>query len=87
MEIVFVSLAAFGGAVVNGLLGWSKSTEKFDFRKFLPTFLKAVLAGAGIAIGYPIVATLGFWPGIVGAFLTGAGLDVLVHNVAGTIKK
>lgn len=87
MEIVYVALAAFGGAVVEGLLGWAKSTEKFDFRKFLPTLLRAAGTGGGIAMAYPLVQTAGFWPGIVTAFLTGAGVDVLWHNVAGTIKK
>ncbi len=87
MDIWYVALAGFGGAVVEGLLGWAKSAEGFDFRKFLPTLLRGIATGGGIAMAYPIIEAVGFWPGMVGAFLTGAGVDVLWHNVAGTIKK
>ena len=86
MNIVWISLAGFGGALVAGILGYMKDGGEFDPKKFLPTFLRAVLAGGGIAVAYPLI-DMGLGPALVGAFLTGAGLDVTWHRLAGTVKK
>ena len=87
MNILYVALAGFGGAVVAGLLGWYKSGENFDPKKFLPTFLRALLAGGTIAVSYPLIETLGFGTALIGAFLVGAGFDDVWHKLAGTIKR
>ena len=87
MDIVWISLAGFGGAVVNGLIGWHKNGVPFDAQKFLPTFLRALLSGGTLAIPYPLVDTLGLPTALVGAFLAGAGFDDVWHRLAGTIKK
>jgi len=86
MEILYVSLAAFGGGVGAGLLGWLEKGTDFSGRKFLPTVLRAAVAGGVIAISYPFVESMGLWAGLIGAFLAGAGIDVLGHRVAGSIK-
>ena len=85
MFIVFVALAATVGAIVAGLLGWFGSGEKFNSRKFWPTILRAVIAGGIVAVSYPLIETLGLWTGLIGAFLTGAGVDVLGNRLAGSI--
>ena len=85
MDTVYIAVAGFGGAVVEGLLGWAKSGENFSFRKFFPTLLRAIGTGGAIAMTLPLVQIPGLAPGLIGAFLTGAGVDVLWHNAAGTI--
>ena len=87
MNIMWISLAGFAGGVVSGLLGYLKTGEAFDSRKFLPTFLRALIAGATLAITYPLVEQLGLATALVGAFLAGAGFDDVWHRIAGTIKK
>ena len=86
MTIVYVALAAFGGGIIAGLLGWLESHEGFSFRKFLPSILRAFVAGGIVAISYPFLETMGLWVGLIGAFLTGAGIDVLGHRISGSMK-
>ena len=85
MEIVWFSLAGFGGALLSGIAGWWKSGAKFDAAKFFPTFFRALVAGGGIALAYPFIE-MGLWTGLVAAFLTGAGVDVAVHRGVGAIQ-
>lgn len=80
-----IPLAAFGGGVVSALLGWMSSKENFVARKFGTSLLRAALAGGVVAASYPLLgeATM---PVIIGAFLAGAGIDVTLHRVAGSVK-
>jgi len=87
MNVFYVGLAAFGGGVVSGLLGYIKAGEPFEPKKFMPTFLRSLLAGGTIAISYPLIQELGLGTAIVGGFLAGAGFDDVWHRLAGTIKK
>lgn len=87
MNIVYVALAGFAGGIANGLIGWAKSGEPFDFRKFLPTFLRAGGAGVLLVISEPLIQTLALWPAVIGAFFASAGFDDVWHRLAGTIKK
>jgi hypothetical protein len=82
MEIVYVALSAFGGGIIAAFLGWLGSGEKFSFLKFLPSILRAMLAGGVIAVSYPLMATANIWALLIGAFLTGAGIDVTLHRLA-----
>ena len=82
----FLTLAAFGGGLASGLLGFIESGEPFSGRKFLPTVLRSALAAGIVAFSYPFIE-LGFWPGIVAAGLAGAGVDVIGHRMAGSIGK
>jgi len=84
MEI-YLAIAAGVGGIASGVLGWLKSGEPFNHRKFLPTVLRSAVAGVGVGFVAPFVE-IGFWPGIVGAFLTGAGFDVALHRATGSIK-
>ena len=86
MLVFYVALAAFGGGIVAGVLGWLESGEAFTPRKFWPTVLRALIAGGLVAVSYPLIETLGIWPILIGAFLTGAGVDVLGHRLATSIK-
>lgn len=88
METIWIGLAAGGGAIGAGLLGWLGSKgESFSARKFFATFIRAAIAGGGIALTYPFIEQMGFYAGLIGAFLSGAGVDVLAHRVAGTMKQ
>lgn len=85
MEGLYLGIAAGIGGIVSGFLGWQASHEPFNPHKFFPTFLRSAGAGLGVAFASPLVE-MGFWPGITGAFLAGAGVDVALHRIAGTIN-
>lgn len=87
MGIVFVALSAFVGGLAAGLLGWLEKKSKWSAVKFLPTLIRSVIAGGGIAISYPFLEDMGLWPAVIAAFLVGAGVDVLGHRVAGSTGK
>ena len=86
MGIVYVSLAAFGGGIVAALLGWLESGENFIARKFASSVLRALVAGAGFAVGYVTIGEAVTIIGLVIAFLAGAGVDVLGKRIAGSLK-
>ena len=83
MSVIYLVIAAFGGGVVAGLLGWLEKGTPFTVIKFLPTVLRALIAAGVVAASYPFIETMGFWAGLVGAFLAGAGVDVVGHPIAG----
>jgi hypothetical protein len=85
MEQVFISLAASGGAIAAGLIGWFESGEPFVARKFWPTLLRAAIAGGVVAFSYPFVEMVGLWTGLTAAFFAGAGVDVLGHRLVGAV--
>ena len=86
MGILYVSLAAFGGGIVAALLGWLESGENFIARKFASSVLRALVAGGVFAIGYVTMGEAVTIMGLVIAFMAGAGIDVVGHRVAGSIK-
>jgi hypothetical protein len=85
MGILYVSLAAFGGGIISALLGWMESGENFIARKFGASVLRALLAGGAFAATYSIVGGVSLVD-IVIALLAGAGVDVVLHRIAGSIK-
>ena len=88
VEVIWIGLAAVAGAVGSGLLGWiGNKGESFSARKFLPNLIRAVIAGGTLALTFPFIEEMGFYAGLVGAFLSGAGVDVVAHRVAGTMKQ
>jgi len=87
METIWIGVAASIGAIGAGLLGWlGQKGEPFSGRKFMANVIRAAIAGGGIALAYPLIEQMGFYGGLVGAFLSGAGIDVIGHRLAGTIK-
>ena len=87
MEVVYIGAAAAIGAVGAGLLGWlGKKGEPLSARKLVPNLIRATIAGATIALAYPFIEQMGFYPGLAAAFLSGSGVDVLAHRVVGTMK-
>ena len=86
MEILYVSLAAFGGGIVAALLGWLKSGESFVARKFASSVLRALIAAALFAVSYATLGEAITMMSLVIAFLAGAGVDVVGHRIAGSVK-
>lgn len=85
MNTVWIAVAAFLGALLVALLGWIDSDEPFKIRKFIASAVRGLIAGAIFA------ATCTYSNGLSGtdilyAFLGGAGIDVVGHRAAGTIK-
>ena len=85
MEVLYVSLSAFGGGIIAGLLGWFKTGEDFSARVFVPTVLRALLAGGALALTYTFVGEVATVADMVVAFMAGAGVDVVGHRIAGSI--
>ena len=85
MEVLYVSLSAFGGGIIAGLLGWFKTGEDFSARVFAPTVLRALLAGGALALTYTFVGEVATVADMVVAFMAGAGVDVVGHRIAGSI--
>lgn len=85
METLYVSLSAFGGGLASALLGWLHSGLSFNGRKFSASFLRAVLAGSAVAGTYAVIGPAGI-EDIIMAFGAGAGVDVLGHRLAGSVK-
>ena len=87
METIYVSLAAAGGALGSSFLGWLESKEDFVPRKFMASFMRAVLSGGAFAVAYSTVMGTPTIADMVVAFGAGAGVDVLGHRLSGSISK
>jgi len=85
MEIIWTSVAAGGGGLVAGLLGWLQSKEPFMGRKYAATVVRALVAGGAFAYGSQFLDFS--WPTLIAAFLSGAGIDAGLHRLSGTIKE
>ena len=78
----YISLAAFGGGLVSGLLGWLHKGEAFDGKKFFASALRAVVAGGTVAVTYSTVKGSPDIVDIITAFVAGAGVDVIGHRLS-----
>ena len=88
METIWIGIAAAGGAIGAGLLGWlGAKGVPFSGRKLIANLIRAAIAGGGIALAYPFIEQMGFYGGLIGSFLAGAGIDVVGHRIAGTMKQ
>ena len=85
MGILFVALAAFGGGIASGIMGWLESGNVFEGRKFIASIIRALVAGGVFAISYSLVDSVTIMD-IMIAFCAGAGVDVLGNRLAGSIK-
>ena len=85
LEISAIALVSVLGAVVSATLGWLESGEDFDTRKYAASVLRAVIAGLVFAYGFSTFEEATPWL-YLAAFLGGAGVDVLGHRAAGTLR-
>ena len=85
MEILFVAVSAFGGALFASIMGWLDSGEAFIGRKFASSVIRALIAGGVFAIGYQFAGSVSVMDILI-AFIAGAGVDVLGNRVAGSIR-
>ena len=87
METVYISLAAFGGGMTSTILGWLQSGLPFVPRKFFASALRSLLAGGSFAMAYSTVMGTPTIADMIVAFGAGAGVEVLGHRLAGSVKK
>lgn len=81
-----IAVSAAVGALTLGVLGWLSSGEAFQVRKFLGTFITAIVSGITVAVTYNYTQGVGVLV-IFTAFLTGAGVDASRKAIANlTIK-
>ncbi len=82
MEFYFAGAAALG-AILLGVLGWCKTPEGFEAKKFLATVITGIIAGAGVGVTFAGVPFSALY--LILAFLTGAGVDYTRNTVSGAI--
>jgi hypothetical protein len=80
-EAEIIVLAAFGGALASGLMGWAEAHERFDPHKFFSTVLRAIFAAVTFAYSTTYIDTNG--PMWIWAFLGGAGIDAVGNRLSG----
>jgi len=84
MQVIYIAGAAFLGAMVVSLLGWLKSGESFEVRKFSASLVTAIIAAVGFAVAYQYSNAL--TPIDLGiGFLGGAGVDAVRKGAAGSM--
>ena len=86
MDELYLAVSAIGGAVVAGVLGWFKAGTPLSARKIMPTVLRSLVAGVGFAALQNFTGTAISVTALATAFISGAGIDVIGHRLAGTIK-
>jgi hypothetical protein len=88
--LILVLVGAFGGSVrsILGYFNQSDTDEKFDFQKFLYSFLRGAIAGSGLS--YITYNTANINPSVaayIGAFILSVGADVLIKELYGTVTE
>lgn len=84
LGVLYVALAAGAGAILVALLGWFESKEPFVGRKFMPSVIRAVLAGIVFAVGYKVTGDAVTTSDILIAILAGAGIDAGLKRAMGS---
>ena len=84
MEVIYVGIAAFLGAIIASLLGWADTSEPFIRRKFLTSAIRGLVGAIGIAVVFNYGGSAGPIMYLL-AFLAGAGIDAGGNRVAGAV--
>lgn len=80
LQIVYLIVAGIIGTLASFGLGWSESAEPFDFKKFISTFIRGVVAIAvWIVAQYALAVDVTVWDYIAVAIFA-AGFDVLLKR-------
>ena len=90
MHIAIFMLVTFAGGVVSSLIGWLRSMEHFNHRKFGASVLTALVTSSGGAATAVIVVpdTSAQWLILLfGTFAAGAGVDAIRHNATASKTK
>ncbi len=74
------------GAIAVAILGWCESGEPFDIKKFLPSMVRAALAGLVSAFAFQGIENPDTWLYLT-AFLIGAGIDVFGNRLSGAYRQ
>jgi len=85
IEVIYIGISAFLGAIVASLMGWAESQDPFDPRKFASSLIRAIIAGVGIAAAFNYVEPVTPVSYLL-AFLSGAGVDAGGHRIASAIR-
>ena len=85
LAVVLVAVCAAAGGILAAFLGFLKSSEPFEPKKFLASVLTSVISGIVFGVGYQIAGRPDIKDFFM-AFLGGAGIDAL-RNYSGAFKK
>jgi branched-subunit amino acid ABC-type transport system permease component len=80
-EIFIIMLAAFLGSLVSGLLGYAVSPDPWDWKLFLATAIRGLMAAAVLAVSYPVRRPLSALD-LLSALILGGGFDAILHKGA-----
>ncbi len=86
MNILFVAVASFVGAMAVALLGWSQQDPPvpFEARKFAGSIIRGLVAAVDIAAAFNYAGATSPIMYLI-AFLSGAGIDAGGSRIAGAI--
>lgn len=85
LNLIWVALAAFAGTLSSATIGWLDSGEAFAPRKFFSSVMRGFAAAVGLAVIQYLNPPL-TWGILIGAYLAGAGVDVLGNRIAGATQ-
>jgi hypothetical protein len=86
INLIWVALAAFAGTISSAIIGWLDSGQSFEPRKFASSVMRGFAAAVGLAVIQYLNPPL-TWGVLIGAYLAGAGVDVLGNRIAGATTK
>lgn len=85
LQIALLVVAGIVGTLVSIALGWSESTEPFDIKKFISSFIRGAIAAVIYVVGaYALSTDVTAWDYIIVAIFS-AGFDVLVKRGQGAV--
>lgn len=85
MNSFIIAICCLAGSAFIGLLGWMKSNEPWDTRKFLSTILGGVGTAIVFGIGYQFTGLSLNAYDILTAIASGMGIGAAVPTVSGAI--
>ena len=86
MDAGIIAISAGTGALTLAVMGWLSSGEAFNPKKFVGSFLTAIISGIGLAVIHDYSAKLTI-VAVMGAFLNGVGADAGRKAIADVTRK
>lgn len=81
ITILWISLAAFGGGILAGYLGYLKSGNAWSWKIFQQSLITGLISGFVFGVGYIFTSEGLTIRDLVIAVLAGAGVDNLTNRV------
>jgi hypothetical protein len=87
MDIIYIAIAALGGSLISGLIGWLKSDQPWNTKKYVESILSGIGAAAVLAMAYQFSEGGLKIYDLLAALAGGMGVDNAVNRISGIISK